>query len=152
MYETVSEQSSELTARRCVRFLTSLQIGALDAMQKPKIVSSIANSLVSPNLSARKVAAEILVFFCHWDEKSPDRVGLGLVLNAFDQLEQKLNTAIGDIAKKVGRFDVCLRQLEQIIDGRGRMGSMVGVSKDLKGQDDGAIMDYCVRLSFDFVI
>jgi len=113
-------------------------------MQKSQIVSSIANSLVSPSLLSRKVSAEILVFFCHWDEDNPDRVGLRLVLNAFDQLEQRLNTAVADIANKVGRFDVWLKQLEQIIDGRGRMGSMVGVSKDLKGQDDGAIMDYCV--------
>ncbi len=113
-------------------------------MQKPQIVASIASSLVSPNLLSRKVAAEILVFFCHWDENNPDRVGLGLVLNAFHQLEQRLNSAVADLAKKVGRFDVWLRQLEQTIDGRGRMGSMVGVSKDLKGQDDSAIMDYCV--------
>jgi len=113
-------------------------------MRKPQIVTSISSSLVSPGLLSRKAAAEILVFFCHWDENNPDRIGLGLVLNAFDQLEQRLNNEVTDLTNKVGRFDVWLRQLEQIIDGRGRMGSMVGVSKDLRGQDDGSIMDYCV--------
>ena len=113
-------------------------------MQKPQIVASIANSLVSPHLPSRKVAAEILVFFCHWDENNPDRIGLSLVLSTFDQLEQRLNGAIADIASKVGPFDVWLGQLEQTISGRGRMGSMVGISKDLKGTDDGSIMDYCV--------
>ena len=116
-------------------------------MQKPQIVASIANSLISPNLLSRKVAAEILVFFCHWDENNPNRIGLSLVLNAFDQLEQRLNIAVADLANKVGRFDKWLMQLGQTIDGRGRMGSMVGVSKDLKGQDDGSIMDYCVSFA-----
>jgi cytokinesis protein len=30
------------------------------------------------------------------------------------------------------------------VDGRGRMGSTVGLSKDLKGTDDGSILDICV--------
>ena len=91
------------------------------------------------------MAAEILVFFCHWDEHNDERIGLRLVLNAFDLLEQRLNVAVADLSNKVGRFDVWLRQLELAADGRGRMGSMVGVSKDLKGNDDSAIMEYCVR-------
>ena len=99
---------------------------------------------MSPSLPCRKVAAEILVFFCHWDEDNPERVGLRLVVNALDQLETRLNGAVADIANKVGRFEVWLKQLEATIDGRGRMGSMVGVSRDLKGQDDGSILDYCV--------
>lgn len=144
MLEKVAQQSGKhlyliLSQANCWK------IGALDAMDKPQIVASIAGSLVSPNLASRKVAAEILVFFCHWDASNTNRVGLGLVINAFDQLEQRLNLAIADLANKVGRFDVWMKQLEQTIDGRGRMGSMVGVSNDLKGTDDGSIMDYCVR-------
>jgi cytokinesis protein len=116
-------------------------------MQKPQITNSITQSLISPNSLSRKVAAEILVFFCHWNVDSPDRAGLALVLNAFDQLEQKSNAAVADIANKVGRFDIWLRQLDGMIDGRGRMGSMVGASKDInvKGQNDSAVVDYTVR-------
>lgn len=116
-------------------------------MQKPQIANGIANSLVSPSILSRKVAAEILVFFCHFNENEPERVGLGLVLNAFDQLELKLNSTIPDMANKVGKFDVWLKQLEQTIDGRGRMGSTVGVSQELRGTEDGAIMDYCVSVA-----
>jgi cytokinesis protein len=115
-------------------------------MQKPQIITSIASSLVSPNLQCRKTAAEILVFFCHWDEENTARTGLTIVLNAFDSLEQKLNVAVTELSGKVGRFDTWLKQFEQVIDGRGRMGSMVGISKDLRGQDDGSIIDFCVRI------
>lgn len=48
------------------------------------------------------------------------------------------------VGQKVGRFDVWLQQLSTTVDGRGRMGSTVGLSKDLKGTDDGSIMDNCV--------
>jgi cytokinesis protein len=123
------------------------QMGTLDAVQKPQIVFAIASSLISPHMACRKVAGEILVFFCHWDEQNPERVGLRLVLRGFEIVEQQLNTAVTDLAHKVGRFDVWLRQLEAAIDGRGRMGSAVGVSKDLKGQDDGSILDYCVSFA-----
>lgn len=69
-----------------------------------------------------------------------------MVLQAFDQLEARLNGQIVDVANKVGRFDTWIKQLEQTVSGRGRMGSTVGLSKDLQGNDDSSIHDYCVRL------
>ena len=73
------------------------------------------------------------------------RRGLPVVLQAFDQLEARLNGQIVDVALKVGRFDTWIKQLEQTVSGRGRMGSSVGLSKDLQGNDDSSIHDYCVR-------
>jgi cytokinesis protein len=63
---------------------------------------------------------------------------------AFDQLESRLNSQITDVANKVGRFDTWMKQLEQVVAGRGRMGSTVGLSNELKGMDDKVIHDYCV--------
>ena len=114
---------------------------------KPAIAAAICHSLLSPNFACRALAVELLVFIAHYDEHEDQRVGLSIVLNAFDQLEIRLNSTITDIANKVGRFDAWIKQLETTVAGRGRMGSTVGLSKDLKGTDDNAIHDYCVRTS-----
>lgn len=113
-------------------------------MSKPAIASAICNSVLSPHLTCRRLAVEILVFICHYDEHDDARAGLAIILNAFDQLEARLNSTITDIANKVGRFDAWIKQLEQTVVGRGRMGSTVGLSKDLRGNDDTSIHDYCV--------
>jgi hypothetical protein len=111
-------------------------------MTRPTIVNAICTSLLSPYQPCRKLAAEMLIFFCSFDEESPDRKGLGMVLVAFDYVEQTLNSAIADVSNKVGKFDMWLRQLEATIDGRGRMGSMVGMSKDFK--ESIHVQEYCV--------
>lgn len=112
-------------------------------MQKPQVIFGLCHSLTSPNLAARKAAAEILVFFCHWEEEGADRVGLTHVLTGLSMVETHVN-GTQSVGNKVGRFDIWLRQMEQTVEGRGRMGSTVGLSRDLKGTDDGTILDICV--------
>jgi len=112
-------------------------------MQKPQVIHGLCYSLTSPNLPARKLAAEILVFFCHWEEEGEDRVGLSHVLQGLGHVESHHNSN-NPIGQKVGKFDIWLRQMETTVEGRGRMGSTVGLSKDLKGTDDGTILDICV--------
>lgn len=114
-------------------------------MSNPPIVNAICASLTSPHPPCRKLSAEMLIFFCSFDDDSPDRRGLGLVLVAFDAVEQAINAGITDPSKKVNKFDMWLRQLESMVDGRGRMGSMVGMSKDFKDAVD--IHEYCVSLN-----
>lgn len=113
-----------------------------DAIQRPQIVNAIALSLVSPSIHCRKLSAEMLIFFGSFDEHTDERLGLSLVFGAFDHVEQQLNAAIADVSFKVGRFDVWLRQLETLVDGRGRMGSMVGVNKEMK--DSAGVMEVVV--------
>ena len=125
------------------RHIAHPQVGALDAMQKPQVVYAIAACLVSPIIPSRAIAAEMLVFFTHWDLDSLERLGQRHVLRGFDVVEAQINAGL-DAGNKVGRFDTWMRQLEAIIDGRGRMGSAVGLGKDLKGLDDSGILDYCV--------
>lgn len=114
-------------------------------MRNPKVIHGLCYSLTSPHLPSRKAAAEILVFFCHWEEEGVDRVGLEHVLQGLSNVESHHNNTRG-IGQKVGRFDIWLQQLSTTVDGRGRMGSTVGLSKDLKGTDDGTILDICVSL------
>lgn len=118
-------------------------------MQKPQVIHGLCYSLTSPNLAARKAAAEILVFFCHWEEDGEERQGLGHVLNGLGHVENHHNAdSKRGLGQKVGKFDVWLKQLSTTVDGRGRMGSTVGLSQDLKGTDDGSILDICVRRSY----
>lgn len=112
-------------------------------MKQPQIIYSIAQSLLSQHVHCRKVAAEILVFFCTWDTASPDRVGLSIVLRAFEQLESAHNAQVG-VPNKVSKFERWLRQTEEFADGRGRMGSAVGAQGVVKGMDQQSAIEYCV--------
>lgn len=120
------------------------QMGVTDAMSRPQIINSICLSLVSPHAPCRKISAELLIFFCLWDETEGQGEGkcLSMVLASFDYVEQILNAAIVDVANKVGKFDMWLKQLDGTIEGRGRMGSMVGMSKEFG--EAVHVHEYCV--------
>lgn len=145
---SLSTQVCQLPIRfSMLRADSAAQLGAIDAMSRPQIPNAICASLVSPHTPCRRIAAEMLLFFCTFDENARERKGLALVLSSFDHVEQVINSAILDVANKVGKFDMWLRQLEAVIDGRGRMGSMVGMSKDFKEAMD--VHEYCVSTDCD---
>ncbi|KDN36098.1 hypothetical protein K437DRAFT_229937, partial [Tilletiaria anomala UBC 951] len=110
----------EYEVLKAFRSLFNSKPGANDALAQPKCISGIAHSVVSAHLATRKQAADILLFLCHWEKPTGHR----LVLRGFDDLK----TSQGDH----GRFDAWFRVLEQTIDGRGKMGSLVGASDELK--------------------
>jgi cytokinesis protein len=92
----------------------------------------MATSLVSPHLPSRKTVADILTFLAHWDRPHGHR----FVLKALDDLAQSR----GDHA----RFDAWFSTLEATIAGRGRMGSLVGASEEvrsLRGQERDALRE-----------
>lgn len=108
-------------------------------MEHPTAVFTLTSCIVSPHLPTRKVVAEILTFLCHWD--SPN--GHSAVLSSMDQLK----TALGEL----GRFDAWMRLLEVTIDGRGRMGSLVGASEELRKGGmgtDSILMEYALANLF----
>lgn len=131
--------------------LTFSQIGVNDALHNPPVIEAIAKSLLSPNPPTRKVAAEILTFFAWHDQTSPDRRGLALVLRAFDALASEHNKKHSSLSKKVSKFELWLRQTEDFVYHRGRMGSTVGQGQLTKGMDQVQINDYCVSLPLLFV-
>ncbi|WFD19798.1 hypothetical protein MCAP1_002035 [Malassezia caprae] len=63
---------------------------------------------------------DILLFLCHWEKPQGHR----LVLQGIDELK--------DTMKLPGRFDAWFGALETAIDGRGRMGSLVGASEEFR--------------------
>ena len=115
-------------------------------MLKPQILEAIVVSLVSQYPMCRKLAAEQLMVLVDFYRQKSERHGLSAILDAFDALETRLNLSVVEVAQKVGRFDRWMMQLEQTIDGRGRMGSAVGASKEIRGGDNHFILEYCVGL------
>jgi cytokinesis protein len=108
-------------------------------MEHPATVFTLTSSIVSPHLPTRKVVAEILTFLCHWDHPN----GHTAVLSAMDQLKN----ALGEL----GRFDAWMRLLEVTIDGRGRMGSLVGASEEVRKGGmgiDSLLMEYALANLF----
>src|SRR5690606_15502615 len=94
--------------------------GADDALYHSQCISALVASLTSPRLTTRKLISEVLTFLCHWERP----LGHEKVLQAMDQV--KMYTG------ETGRFDAWLRIVEVTIDGRGKLGSLVGASDEVR--------------------
>ncbi|CAJ0903052.1 16325_t:CDS:10, partial [Entrophospora sp. SA101] len=103
------------------------------ALSHPTCIYSITFSLVSSQLNTRRLVAEVLSFFCYCEIPT----GHNLVLGGFDQLMQFQNEHY--------RFDAWMRILENTIDGRGKLGSLVNASDEYKKGGigvDNSLMEY----------
>lgn len=124
---------------KCLKALMNNKYGADDAIDHPQIVVALTSSLTSPRLNTRKLVSEVLTFLCHW----ADGQGHTKVLQAFDSLMH----AHGEN----GRFDEWVRTVEVTVDGRGKMGSMVGASDEVRSGGIGMenlLMEYAVASLF----
>jgi cytokinesis protein len=110
-------------------------------------ISYIACSLSSPSIQARKLVLDMLTFLCYYS----DALALPLVLSALDSLSQANNES--------GRFDYWFKSLDFTLSGRGKMGSLVGASDEIRKNQgvDSSLNDYavgdqsnpeCIRLIF----
>ncbi|CAN6664543.1 protein Bni1p [Trichomonascus vanleenenianus] len=124
---------------KCLKALLNLRDGADHAIQTTKCVPALVRSLISPRLSTRKLVTEVLTFLAHWQEP----VGHEQVLAALDYMKGHM----GDI----GRFESWMRVVEQTLDGRGKMGSMVGASEEFRTGGVGMeslLMEYALATLF----
>ncbi|KAK2811815.1 hypothetical protein FQN50_001853 [Emmonsiellopsis sp. PD_5] len=129
----------EYDIAKCLKALMNNKYGADDALEHEQIIVSLASSLISPRLTTRKMVSEILTFLCHW----ADGQGHRKVLGAMDQVK----TMQGE----TGRFDAWMRIVEVTIDGRGKMGSLVGASEEFRSGGIGMenlLMEYAVATMF----
>ncbi|KAF2428043.1 hypothetical protein EJ08DRAFT_651133 [Tothia fuscella] len=120
---------------KCLKALMNNKYGADNALNYPQIVTALAGSLISPRLNTRKLVSEVLTFLCHW----ADGQGHRKVLEALDALKTQQG--------ETGRFDSWIRWIEVTIDGRGKMGSLVGASDDIRSGGIGVenlLMEYAV--------
>jgi len=137
--EATKEQAKDLEREydivKCLKALMNNKYGADNALQHAQIVMALTGSLISPRLSTRKLVSEVLTFLCHWGEGQGHRK----VLQALDNIK--------NMNSETGRFDAWMRLVEVTIDGRGKMGSLVGASDELRAGGVGVenmLMEYAV--------
>lgn len=109
--------------------------GADDALAHQQVIIALVSSLLSPRLNTRKLVSEVLTFLCHW----ADGQGHLKVLQAMDNVKNHHG--------ETGRFDAWMRIVEVTIDGRGKMGSLVGASEEYRSGGIGMenlLMEYAV--------
>ncbi|KAI9711916.1 MAG: hypothetical protein M1812_007070 [Candelaria pacifica] len=124
---------------KCLKALMNNKYGADDALAHQQVIMSLATSLISPRLTTRKLVSEVLTFLCIW----ADGQGHLKVLQALDHVK--------NVQGENGRFDAWMRIVEVTIDGRGKMGSLVGASEEVRSGGIGMenlLMEYAVATLF----
>jgi len=125
----------EYDIAKCLKGLMNNKYGADDALEHQGVLIALVNSLSSPRLNTRKLVSEVLTFLCHWAEGQ----GHQKVLQSMDKVKNDHN--------ETGRFDAWMRIVEVTIDGRGKMGSLVGASEEYRSGGIGMenlLMEYAV--------
>ncbi|KAJ9366839.1 hypothetical protein DTO282F9_8106 [Paecilomyces variotii] len=125
----------EYDIAKCLKALMNNKYGADDALAHQQVIVALACSLLSPRLNTRKLVSEVLTFLCHWAEGQ----GHQKVLQAMDHVK--------NLQGETGRFDAWMRIVEVTIDGRGKMGSLVGASDEYRSGGIGMenlLMEYAV--------
>lgn len=120
---------------KCLKALMNNQFGAEDALGHQQVLVALATSLISPRLSTRKLISDVLIFLCHYGEGQGHRK----VIQAMDYVKNQHG--------ENGRFDAWMRIVEVTIDGRGKMGSLVGASEEVRSGGVGMenlLMEYTI--------
>lgn len=101
------------------------------------IVTQVASSLNTPHLPTRKLILDLLTFLCYWNEGEPHP----LVISALEALSAANN-------EPNGCYSYWFKSMENALLGRGKMGSLVGVSEEVRkniGGVDSSLNEYAVR-------
>ncbi|KAI1173985.1 FH2-domain-containing protein [Nemania sp. FL0916] len=120
---------------KCLKALLNNKYGADDALAHQQVVVALATSLISPRLTTRKLVSDVLTFLCHWEDGN----GHLKVIQAMDHVKTQQS--------ENGRFDAWMRLVEVTVDGRGKMGSLVGASDEVRTGGIGMenlLMEYAV--------
>nr|ACO52875.1 SepA/Bni1 [Epichloe festucae] len=121
---------------KCLKALMNNKFGADDALMQQKVLVALATCLISARITTRKLVSEILTFLCTWGENGEGHVK---VIQALDEVKAQ--------SGENGRFDAWMRLVEVTIDGRGKMGSLVGASEEVRTGGIGMenlLMEYAV--------
>ncbi|KAJ2011041.1 hypothetical protein GGI06_004688, partial [Coemansia sp. S85] len=118
---------------KCIKSVVNIQWGAQDVLRYPTCVHNLCFSIDAPSLLTRRLISEILTYICYLNVPA----GHKEVLKGLDKLQK--------FREMQKRFEPWMRALESAVDGRGRMGSKVGVSEELRqmgGTADRDLTDY----------
>ncbi|KAK5944853.1 hypothetical protein PMZ80_002055 [Knufia obscura] len=120
---------------KCLKALMNNKFGADDALSNKTVPIALATCLNSPRLQTRKLVSEVLTYLCH----CTDSQGHTKVLQAMDYVKSMVG--------ENGRFDAWMRLCEVTVDGRGKMGSLVGASDEVRSGGVGMenqLMEYAL--------
>jgi cytokinesis protein len=120
---------------KCLKALMNNKYGADDALRHQGVIVALVTSLTSPRLTTRKLVSEMLTFLSHWGNGE----GHLKVIQAMDTVKNQQG--------ENGRFDHWMRLVEVTIDGRGKMGSLVGASDEVRNGGVGManlLMEYAL--------
>jgi len=132
---TEKDLDREYDIVKCMKAVMNNKYGADDALSHQQVPIALATCLISPRLTTRKLVSEVLTFLCH----CADGQGHLTVLQAMDYVKNQIG--------ENGRFDAWMRIVEVTIDGRGKMGSLVGASEEVRSGGIGMenlLMEYAV--------
>ncbi|KAI8972343.1 hypothetical protein BDB01DRAFT_810325 [Pilobolus umbonatus] len=113
---TQVDHKIELEILKCLDTLMNKKQGLQEAFKHSRIIDYVCMSLVSPYIPSRTQACESLTAFCVLP------MGHSMVLHGMELLKKNGKN----------RFHLWLETIEKTLNGRGKMGSAVGASNDLK--------------------
>ncbi|KAF2855135.1 FH2-domain-containing protein [Plenodomus tracheiphilus IPT5] len=134
-----NDNDREYEIIKCLKALMNNKYGADNALNHPSIIQALCGSLISNRLNTRKLVSDVLTFLCHWG----DGMGHEKVLQALDNLKAQYGES--------SRFDAWMRVVEVTTDGRGKMGSLVGASDEVRSGGIGVenlLMEYAIATLF----
>ena len=122
-----------------------------EAIRLNGIVTQIVSSLNSPHLPTRKLICEVLLSIIYVNKQD----ALALVFPALESLtrsneDPKVKNGPEDRRNTPGYYDYWFKSLESALLGRGKMGSLVGASEEVrKGSGhDSSLQEYAVRFFY----
>ncbi|CAI4728985.1 ADM_collapsed_G0045770.mRNA.1.CDS.1 [Saccharomyces cerevisiae] len=139
---------------KCFRVLSMLSQGLYEFSTHRLMTDTVAEGLFSTKLATRKMATEI--FVCMLEKKNKSRfeavltsldkkfrIGQNLhMIQNFKKMPQYFSHLTLESHLKI--IQAWLFAVEQTLDGRGKMGSLVGASDEFKnGGGENAILEYC---------
>ncbi|WBW74521.1 formin Fus1 [Schizosaccharomyces osmophilus] len=135
-YSKILDANLELAVLKCIRCLMNHEEGISYYVDKEHMIEPVLQCLLTSKLSVRKTSAEILTFFCYWNNP----VGINIVLRGIELLSSKNKNPV-DI------LPLWLHHWEIAIDNRGKLGSLVGAGKDAREEGiryNQMVLEFCV--------
>ncbi|KAH8980829.1 armadillo-type protein [Lactarius hatsudake] len=120
MQRTEVDHQLEYEVIRCIKQILNSQHATNEALGHNLLVTQIASSLNSPRLAVRKLVVELLTFLTYRNTEA-----LNLVTGALETVSITNNTGNSPYGYWFANF-------EKSISGRGKMGSLVGASEEVR--------------------
>ncbi|KIJ69533.1 hypothetical protein HYDPIDRAFT_106178 [Hydnomerulius pinastri MD-312] len=131
---TQDDISLELEAAKCLKVIFGSTARVRDAMKYPNVVPQIISSLNAPHLQTRRTIMELLLSILDCSRHFLEHIFQGLAALSHAN------------CNSTGYYTYWFQSLEATLRGRGRMGSLVGASEEIRrtGGKDTALTEYAL--------